>query len=186
MKSNVLALMILALVGVMISGCQQGLPAAEDKAAASSPVWEWASVGVFGTTHPVIDPASFEVDIDRMLTLAWWNQPSMIDALDLGTEQRTKMNEVMDGYLSKWGPMSGKRADGKGRMIEAIIARDFETARRISDELAWAAAYFQASPSRLKVEVFALLSDEQMQKVIDEQPFLLRSKWIRSTSLESD
>lgn len=186
MKRKILALLIIGLVGILITNCRQPQDAATTTEMGIPPVWEWATIGAYGTSDPEVDTASFRVNTEGMAKHAWWNQPSMVEALDLGLEERAEMDKVMAAYLSRWAAMGAKRTKGQERMVQAIKADDFESARRIADDKAWAAAYFQGSPMRLKVEIFALLSDDQMQRVIEEQPFLLNSKWMRSTSLKAE
>lgn len=181
-----LASLTFALVGILTSGCGQSQVEVQAIESEIPPVWEWATVGAYGTSDPEVDTATFRVDTERMATHAWWNQQSMVEALDLGAEQRAEMDKVMAAYLTRWAAMAAKRTKGQERMVEAVKANDFGSARRIADEIAWAAAYFQGAPIRLKVEIFALLSDSQVQRVVDEQPFLLKSKWVKSTSLKAE
>jgi hypothetical protein len=182
-KNVVFIPVVLTLAAILTPGCGQQEPTMEGSTAGRPPVWEWAAAGA--GESPAADAASFRVDTERMSTHAWWNQPSMVEALELDPAQRAEMDGVLNAYLSKWSTMGAKRRQARERMNEAVINRDTEEARRIADELAWAAAYFQGSPPRLKVEVFALLGDDQMRRVVEEQPFLLNSKWIHSTSMKS-
>ncbi len=134
MKSKNVPLLIFALAGVFASSCQRPPATAENVGPISNPVWDWATTGAYGTADPEFDGAAFRVDTERMATHSWWNQPSMVEALDLQSEQRSDMDEVMAAYLSRWAPMGAKRTKGRERITEAIKARDFDSARRIADE----------------------------------------------------
>ncbi len=186
MNRTKLASLTCALVAILTFGCGQSQVEVDTTESEIPPVWEWATIGAYGTPDPEIDTAIFRVDTQRMATHAWWNQQSMVEALDLDAEQRAEMDKVMAAYLTRWAAMGAKRTKGQDRMVEAVKANDFGSARRIADDMAWAAAYFQGAPIRLKVEIFALLSNDQIQRVVDEQPFLLKSKWVKSTSLKAE
>jgi len=131
--------------------------------------------------EPKREPGETRINIDRMTEFIWWNQQSMIEALDLKPEQRKRMDEHLKDYLSRWSEMATKNQKAQRIAREAFKTRDFDAALKAADDLAEASAYLNGGALRLRAKVFRELSPEQMQKVIDEQPFLLRRRWIKGT-----
>jgi Spy/CpxP family protein refolding chaperone len=123
------------------------------------------------------EPAT-RVDIEGTVAAMWWNQGKLVRSLDLSRTQREQMDQLLADYLEPWMEMQKRRRTAPRRLMQAYKEGDIETARAVAADLGEAAAFLDGGVATLKVEVLALLSEEQLRTMVEEQQELLRRKWV--------
>jgi Spy/CpxP family protein refolding chaperone len=121
-----------------------------------------------------------EINVEGTVEFIWWNQEIMIEELELRPEQRQKMDAELRAYLSQWPQMQGTRKRARPALVRALRSRDFDTARRIVAEFREALDYVETGQMELKIQVFEILDQDQVDKIVNEQQFLLKRPWIKA------
>ena len=105
----------------------------------------------------------------------WWNDPALVEALELSDASRSEM----DGHCRAYVQNRPERADrGVRTDFEAALREgDWERARQHLRERAAEAGKRLEAQGELKIRVLSLLSDEQRAKLVEKKPKLLRQAW---------
>jgi Spy/CpxP family protein refolding chaperone len=116
----------------------------------------------------------------NLVSRIWWNQSQKVEELKLTTEQRGKMDALLESYLEK------RRAGGQEqrKVLEtfgrALASGNEVVARQQRD------AYAETMTAPLKdqmdmmIAVVSVLTPEQRQELTSRYPKILSRLWIRS------
>ena len=107
----------------------------------------------------------------------WWNDPGIVKALTLSDKQRTKMEKYLKFYRESVPP--AQRPDA---FHEALVQGEWKNAQAEGGKVAKAASASVQLRATLKIDVLAVLSKEQLQKLVDQQPRLIYKPWKRAMS----
>ena len=107
----------------------------------------------------------------------WWNDQGIVKALTLTDQQRTKMEKYLNSYRESVPP--AQRPDA---FHEALLQGKWKNAHAESEKVAKAASASVRMRANLKIDVLSVLSKEQLQKLVDQQPRLIYKPWKRAMS----
>ena len=113
----------------------------------------------------------------------WWNAPTIFENLLLSGDQRAQMDQLFETYRNE-RRNAAQSSNARDSFLEALEQGDGERARRELD--AWMEgerALLQAT-GKLKIEVLALLSEEQRKAMASAYPRLIRQNWMPRRSWE--
>jgi Spy/CpxP family protein refolding chaperone len=102
----------------------------------------------------------------------WWNSPGVIEQLSLTDAQRQKM----DGHLETFRraePDESPRAE----FAEALASGKWREARELLKQLEARAVESIRSRGQLKIDVLAVLNDEQRKKLVERYRRLIDQPW---------
>ncbi len=121
------------------------------------------------------DPPKVAAARSRNENALWWNDPATQKALALTDEQREKM----DGYVAAYRQQlpSDRRA---AAFHETLVQGTWKQARSENKKLSEMAEAAVRTRGTLKIDVLALLSKEQHQKLVDQYPRLIYKAWTRA------
>jgi Spy/CpxP family protein refolding chaperone len=105
----------------------------------------------------------------------WWNDPVTQEALTLTDEQREKMDGYLAAYRKQLPP--DRRA---AAFHESLVQGTWKQARSEIKKLSEMAEAAVRTRGALKIDVLALLSKEQHQKLVDQYPRLIYKAWTRA------
>jgi Spy/CpxP family protein refolding chaperone len=105
----------------------------------------------------------------------WWNDPVTQEALTLTDEQREKMDGYLAAYRKQLPP--DRRA---AAFHESLVQGTWKQARSENKKLSELAKAAVQTRGALKIDVLALLSKEQHQKLVDQYPRLIYKAWTRA------
>jgi len=105
----------------------------------------------------------------------WWNDPVTQEALTLTDEQREKMDGYLAAYRKQLPP--DRRA---AAFHESLVQGTWKQARSENKKLSELAEAAVRTRGALKIDVLALLSKEQHQKLVDQYPRLIYKAWARA------
>jgi Spy/CpxP family protein refolding chaperone len=105
----------------------------------------------------------------------WWNDPVTQEALTLTDEQREKMDGYLAAYRKQLPP--DRRA---AAFHESLVQGTWKQARSENKKLSELAEAAVRTRGALKIDVLALLSKEQHQKLVDQYPRLIYKAWTRA------
>ncbi len=105
----------------------------------------------------------------------WWQEPGIQKALKLTEEQRAKMDGFLVAYREKLPPE--RRAVA---FHETLVQGTWKQARSENKKLSEMAEAAVRTRGALKIDVLALLSKEQHQKLVDQYPRLIYKAWTRA------
>jgi ParB-like chromosome segregation protein Spo0J len=134
---------------------------------------------------PVDEPAkpARQAQAKRAEARLWWNDPAVVEKLELSGDQRAQMDQLFETYLSE-RKKAATSSNARKPFFAALEQGDMDGARR---ELAsWAEgerAGIQAG-GKLKIEVLELLSEEQRKALASAYPLLVRKAWAARPSWE--
>jgi Spy/CpxP family protein refolding chaperone len=111
----------------------------------------------------------------KELSAIWWSDPQVVKALTLTDEQRKKMDELLKTYRSTV-PKDNRPA----AFHETLVQGNWKNARIESDKLAKRAATSVRMRGELKIDVLSVLSDKQLQRMVDRYPRLIYKRWKRA------
>lgn len=117
-----------------------------------------------------------------LISKTWWNQPKKIEELGLKQEQRSKMDAAIQAFLKNRQNSPREQHKALNAFGEALAKGDQETARRHGDSVAQAISDPVRGQIDMMIEVVALLTPEQRQKLASTYPKLLTRLWIRSAN----
>jgi Spy/CpxP family protein refolding chaperone len=107
----------------------------------------------------------------------WWNQPDLIESLELSEEQRREMDAVMREAQRQMNESVHKQNAARDRFEVAIRKRDWKEAREAA--AAWEAGFAQqwGVANRSKIDIFEKLTPEQHEKLLRDHEYLLHRPW---------
>jgi hypothetical protein len=117
-------------------------------------------------------------ETDKQHKGIWWNQQKVIKKLQLTEEQRLHMNALLMAHLD-WAVKQKSQKELKGLLHQALAIGDWDSAQRMIMQMS---AHAEQSTRRqlvLKIDVLALLSNEQRQIVSDQMPRILKQSWLK-------
>lgn len=106
----------------------------------------------------------------------WWNDDQAVETLSLSEEQREKMDAYLAEYREKSDRESRLTPDA---FFDALRGGDWAKARAELKRLSDDAMVPVEARGNLKIEVLALLSDEQLAKLVERYPQLIERPWVR-------
>lgn len=112
----------------------------------------------------------------------WWNQPTKVSELMLSQEQRTKMDALLTSYLESRSDGPRRQRAALNAMGEALVAGNEAAARAAGKELAEVMSGGVREQTEMMVEVIALLTPQQRQKLGSSYPRLLSQLWVRTAN----
>lgn len=136
-------------------------------------------------SEPATEPAPEAVEkeaaarTDRLLRNLWWNQPEVIEALELDAAQRSAMDGAFTRFLTE---RRARRADFGGPVAayrEALGRGDLAAAREAVALRAERAAAAATAEPTMVLEVLAALRPAQLGKLREKYPKLLASPWLK-------
>jgi len=106
---------------------------------------------------------------------AWWNSPTLVEALSLTGKQRQKM----DGYLAAFRQKTREHGALLGVWFnEALTDGDWDAARGELEKLAALAGGRVRARGELKLGVLSALRDEQRKSLVERYPKLIGRPWL--------
>ena len=105
----------------------------------------------------------------------WWNDPETQKALTLTDEQREKMDGYLAAYRKQLPP--DRRA---AAFHESLVQGTWKQARSEIKKLSEMAEAAVRTRGALKIDVLAVLSKEQHQKLVDQYPSVIYKAWTRA------
>ncbi len=120
-----------------------------------------------------------EVELAQMIHDIWWNAPEIYAALDLTEEQRSAMDSSLQDYAESQLARTDSTPQLMEQYREAVNARDFEEAQRLSNEMADIAGKGMSANFDLQLAVLGLLNEEQLTKAIADYPGMMARQWVR-------
>jgi Spy/CpxP family protein refolding chaperone len=117
-------------------------------------------------------------ETDKHLKGIWWNKQRVIKQLQLTQEQRQHMNALLIAHLD-WAGKQQSQKELKGSLHQALAIGDWGSAQRISGQMSTQAAQSTRRQIELKIDVLALLSNEQRQIVSEQLPRILKQPWLK-------
>ncbi len=113
----------------------------------------------------------------------WWNQPEMVEDLDLTKSQRERMDALLLGHMDRrQAALKSQKASIEG-YIAALTSRDRAAALSQIADLRAGGGLIAASYAELTVDVIFMLDEEQHQKIASNYRHLLERPWLRQTKL---
>lgn len=115
------------------------------------------------------------VSTAESLESMWWNDPALVEALELSDASRSEMDDHCRAFVEN----RPERADrGVRRPFEdALREGDWEQARQHLRKRTEEAGKRIEAQGELKIRVLSLLSDEQRARLVEKKPNLLRQVW---------
>lgn len=110
-------------------------------------------------------------------TSFWWNEPEMIEALELTPTQRQQMDQAMAGINQRVSDLQHKQNEARERFDTAFKARDMDAARKAAGD--WETAFAQSWGilNRAKLDADAHLTPEQHAKLVKDYESLVTRPW---------
>jgi len=105
---------------------------------------------------------------------AWWNQPELVEALELTDAQRTKMNDSLTHSVESQRAAQPQQRQHQKTFEQALANGDWATARKEATALRDGLANTWAAQTALKIDVLSQLTAAQRQIVASRYPQLLR------------
>ena len=122
------------------------------------------------------DRSARQYAIDRI----WWNRESHIEKIELTTEQRQQMDQLLEGFLevrnseARMAPVREFRA--------ALSSGDTDKARELIAPATEAYNAPMTAQMKLSVDVVELLTEGQLKLIHENYPDLLKRPWVRMMS----
>jgi Spy/CpxP family protein refolding chaperone len=104
---------------------------------------------------------------------AWWNQPDLIDALQLTGEQRTRMDALLRRWSEAQPAVRQQQRDAQLALKNAIAAADWTAARAAAATAGQSMSAQWTSQAELKIDVLAMLNPTQHDTVSSRYRYLL-------------
>ena len=111
---------------------------------------------------------------------AWWNQPNLVDALSLTTEQRAKMDVLLAQSMDNVRAAQQQQREQQRALKEALEAGNWDAARQATDAAAEGMTAAWRAQATLKIEVLALLDPDQQRLVTSQYRQVLRQTSVLS------
>jgi LTXXQ motif family protein len=119
-------------------------------------------------------------DVAEISRNLWWNQPRVVERLQLSPPQRAAMDRVFADHLAaRRAARQTLRAGSEGPdpFRVALAAADLEAARQAVEERSARAAAEATAVQRMTLSILELLEPEQLARVRSEIPQLLERSW---------
>jgi len=104
---------------------------------------------------------------------AWWNQPDIIDALQLTGEQRTRMDALLRRWSEAQSAVRQQHRDAQLALKKALAAADWTAARAAATTAGQSLSAQWTSQAELKIDVLAMLNPAQRDTVSSRYRYLL-------------
>ena len=125
-------------------------------------------------------PAAEQSSSSRLVGKMWWNQPAKFEPLGLSAEKRARMDELAEKFLAQRSENIEAQRQAYAALGEALAADDATLISQRAEAVKTAVSATAAAQVDMIVEVTALLTDEQRQRLLEIAPKLLYRQWIRS------
>jgi hypothetical protein len=113
----------------------------------------------------------------RALQRMWWNRAEKIEALQLTEDMRKRMDALTLDYFTKQRNSTAQR-EAFDAFREALETGDWDVARKRAETLAETHAQPLRDQAELMIQVTAMLSKDQREKLSKEFPELLAGPWL--------
>jgi len=137
----------------------------------SAPAW---------AAEPADEPARAAKRAEARL---WWNDPAVVEKLGLSGDQRAQMDQLFETYRSE-RRNAAKSSNAHDSFLEALGQGDAEWARRELESWVEGERALLQAVGKLKIEVLALLSEEQRKALPSAYPRLIQQVWMPRSSWE--
>jgi Spy/CpxP family protein refolding chaperone len=111
---------------------------------------------------------------------AWWNQPDLVDALSLTTEQRAKMDALLVQATEGLRAAQQRQREQQRALKEALEAGNWDAARQATDAAAAGMTAAWRAQTTLKIDVLSLLDPDQQRLVTSQYRQVLRQTSVLS------
>jgi Spy/CpxP family protein refolding chaperone len=119
----------------------------------------------------------------RLMEHVWWNQPELVQALQLRDDQRSQMDKLLAQALQELRESQHKQMERRIAFEQALVQGDWSAARKTAAELREGVSETAAPQTTLKVDVLSLLDDSQRQTLVAQYAYLLRRPWVVPSSM---
>lgn len=117
----------------------------------------------------------------RTLERIWWNQPKMVESLELRQEQRAAMDRRLVAFLDLRREAGRAHLELRRELGDAVGAGRWTEAEEIRGRLAETAATLATAEADLVTKVVQGLDDAQRQRLTELYPRLLSVPWLRAS-----
>jgi Spy/CpxP family protein refolding chaperone len=114
----------------------------------------------------------------RMARQIWWNQPDIVQALQLKDEQRAAMDKLLTKTQEAQRAIQQKQAEQRQALEEALAKANWDAARKAGTEVGEGLAVASTVQTGLKIDILKLLDDTQRQTLATRYAHLLRRPWM--------
>jgi hypothetical protein len=127
--------------------------------------------------------AAEEADADarllaRLQQVAWWNEPTMVDVLELSAELRAQLDTLLAEQLASRRSAERARRDAERELPAALLAADVELVERLRGAIADGTRRSADAELAMRARGFALLAPEQRRRIDAEYRHLAERPWI--------
>ncbi len=115
---------------------------------------------------------------ERLISTMWWHREGVVDALELSSGQRRRMDAVLRPYLRQRAARGAPRLDN-AEFLAALRAGDLEAARVIVERHGQRVAEVTVAEAGMMLDVLEQLRPEQHRRLAEAFPTILSARWLR-------